>query len=293
MELDAARWGDLLQTPRQRPRNTADFRQRRYDEERRQSGTHSTQVSGPRATGAFRVGASEAVRWVFAADPVQDNLASSPMAFPYAPQSPNQPRAFGTPSTNHPRRRDMATSPEGTPPRRSGGRGTQQAPLVTPDNVSIGSWSSFASVSSTSSPSPVEPQPVRRRIFSERVRAGAAPVVDDTTPQTAASSMLPPGSPTPARRESVANPSLSRRRHHPTSVAGVPATPAALRSDREATPNNVEEDTMRAPGRGELPVTPHSTPSHNLQGIAGAAAGIAMGLVASPFFRQAFGGGNV
>jgi len=105
--------------------------------------------------------------------------------------------------------------------------------------------------------------------------------------------MPPPGSPTPARRESVADPSLSRRRHHRTSVAGVPTTPAALRSDCEATPNNVKEDTIRAPGRGGLPVTPHSASSHNLQGIAGATAGIAMGLVASPFFRQAFSGGDV
>ena len=49
---------------------------------------------------------------------------------------------------------------------------------------------------------------------------------------------------------------------------------------------------MRAPGRGEPLVIPYLTSSSNLQGIAGAAAGIAIGLVISPFFRQAFGGGN-
>jgi len=104
--------------------------------------------------------------------------------------------------------------------------------------------------------------------------------------------MLPPSSPTLVHHEAVATSSLPRRRHHHYTVSEVPATPAASRSGREATPNNVEEDIMRAPGRGEPLVIPHSTSSSNLQGIAGAAAGIAMGLVTSPFFRQAFSGGN-
>lgn len=228
---------------------------------------------------------------MFAADLVQDNLAASPMAFPYAPQSPSQPRAFGTPSTNSSGRHDRTVS-EATPRRQSDGRGTQLAPLVIPDDASLGSLSSFASASSTSSPSPAEPPPVRRRIFSERVRAGAGPVVGNATLQGAAPSLPPPGSPIPVRHEADAISSPPRRRHHHHTVSEVPATPAASRSGREATPNNVEEDTMRAPGRGEPLVIPHSTSSGNLQGIAGAAAGIAMGLVASPFFRQAFGGGN-
>jgi len=213
------------------------------------------------------------------------------MAFPYAPQSPSQPRAFGTPSTSNSGRHDRAVS-GATPRRQLDGRRTQLAPLVIPDDASLGSLSSFASASSTSSPSPAEPPPIRRRIFSERVRAGAGPVVGDATLQGAAPSMPPPSSPTIVHHEAVATSLSPRRRHHHHTVSEVPATPEASRSGREATPNNVEEDTMRAPGRGEPLVTPPSTSSGNLQGIAGAAAGIAMGLVASPFFRQAFGWGN-
>jgi len=124
------------------------------------------------------------------------------------------------------------------------------------------------------------------------VRTGASPVVGNATLQGAAPSLLLPGSPIPIRYEADAISSPPRRRYHHYTVSEVPATPAASRSGREATPNNVEEDTIRAPGRGEPLVTPRSTSSSNLQGIAGAAAGIAIGLVASPFFRQAFGGGN-
>jgi len=142
------------------------------------------------------------------------------------------------------------------------------------------------------SPSPAEPPPVRHRIFSKRVRAGAGPVVGNATLQGAAPSLLLPGSLIPVRHEADAISSPPRRRYHYYTVSEVPATPAALRSGREATPNNVKEDTIRAPGRGEPLVIPHLTSSSNLQGIAGAAAGITIGLVASLFFRQAFGGGN-
>jgi len=105
--------------------------------------------------------------------------------------------------------------------------------------------------------------------------------------------MLLPSSPTPIHYEAVIISSLPRRRYHYYTVSEVPTTPAASRSGREVTLNNVEEDIIRPPGRGEPLVTPYSTSSSNLQGIAGAAAGIAIGLVTSPFFRQAFGGGNV
>jgi len=60
---------------------------------------------------------------VFTANLMQDNLAASPIAFPYAPQLPSQPRAFGTPSTNSSGRYDRTVS-EATPRRQLDGRRT-------------------------------------------------------------------------------------------------------------------------------------------------------------------------